>query len=69
MADVVAIPIILGVLEHLGVWLPLVIVVMGAAPAFQVCSEYRFKLQGICATGGVEVPPFLDPGCPSCFVC
>ena len=45
-ADVLASsPVILGVLEHLGVKLPLGLVELGAEPALKACSGYRFRLK------------------------
>lgn len=42
-ADVLASsPLILGVLEHLGVGLPLGVLGMGAEPVVKVCSGHRF---------------------------
>lgn len=39
-------PLILGVLEHLGVGLPLGVVGVGAEPVPKVCSGHWFRLEG-----------------------
>lgn len=45
-ADVVASHVMLGMLEHLGVELPLDVLEENAEPAPQVCSGCRFKPEG-----------------------
>lgn len=49
-------------LEHLGIWLPLGVVVPCVS---KICSGHWFILDGICAPGWAGVPPSLYPGGPS----
>jgi hypothetical protein len=53
-------PVILGILEHV-VWFPLGVLIVGAEPAPQFCSEWRFRPEVIHAIVWVEVPVSLDP--------
>ena len=46
MTNVVASPVILSVLEHLGVELPLGVVGLGAEPEPKFCSGHRFRPEG-----------------------
>jgi hypothetical protein len=55
--------VILGLLEHLGAQLPLV-VGLGGEPASKVCSGHWLTSEEIHATGLVWVPASLDPGVP-----
>lgn len=50
-ADTVASPMILGILEQLGVLISLGVVGVGVEPAFEVCSGHRFRPEGTCTTG------------------
>ena len=52
-------PVILGVLEHLGVELLLGVVGLGAELVLKVCSGYWLRLEGTC--GLARVPVSLDP--------
>lgn len=56
---------ILGVLEHLGNRLPLVVVGIGAGPVTKVCSEHKFRPEGTPAAGWAGFPVSLDPKGPS----
>ena len=44
---VVSSPLILSVLDHLGVELPLCVVGLGAEPGSKVCSGHRLRLEGL----------------------
>lgn len=57
-------PLILGKLVHLGVRLPLFVLVLGAEPVPKVCSGHWLRPEGTCASSWVGVPWFLDPGDP-----
>lgn len=58
VADIVVpSPVILGILEHLGVKLPLVVMGLGAEPAPKVCSEHRFIPEDIRIFIIIEVEP------------
>jgi hypothetical protein len=52
--------VILGVLEHLGVELPLGVVGLGVEPAPKFFSRHRLRLEGTCTTGWVAVPVSLN---------
>jgi hypothetical protein len=62
-------PVILSISEHLGVGVPLGLLKVGAEPAPQVCSRFRFRSEETHATGWVGVPASLDPGGPSYSGC
>jgi hypothetical protein len=57
-ADILAFPVILGILEHLGVWFPLGVVGVGAEPALQVCFGHRFRPKELVPQAGQE---FMHP--------
>lgn len=58
------VPLILGLLEHLGFGLPL-----GAEPKPKVSSGYRFRWEGNCAPVWEGIPAFLYSGGPSYSRC
>ena len=58
-------PVVLGMLEHLGVELPLGVVGLAVEFVPKVCSGHQLRPEGTCATGQEGVPVSLDPTCPS----
>jgi hypothetical protein len=56
-------PIILGVLENLGVELPLVVVGLAAEFVPKFCSGHRLRSVGTCATGQADHWSGRVPGC------
>jgi len=61
--------VILGILEHLGVGLPLGVVRVDAELAPQAYFGSRFRPEGTHATDWAGIPASLDPGGPSYSGC
>lgn len=55
-------PVMLGILQHLGLELPLAVMGLGEEPLPKVYVEPWFRLEGTCVSDWASVPVSQEPG-------